>query len=127
MSWYYPKGTLVTDTAELAISPEQAGWQYSGLHVANLSTGNDFSLELTGEEAAILSLSAKDVTVTVNGEEFTLAGREGVFDQVSDWIYAPVDPKSPLAQLRVKLPFAPQEQLKFSQLFTPKQVMSWLR
>jgi 5-deoxy-glucuronate isomerase len=52
-----------------------------------------------------------------------LAGREGVFDQVSDWIYAPVGSKITLAQLRVKLPFAPQEQPKFSPLFTPKQVM----
>jgi len=97
MSWYYPKGTLVTDTAELVISPEQAGWQYSGLHVANLSAGKDFSLELTGEEAVILSLSARDLTVTVNGEEFTLAGREGVFAQVSDWIYAPVGSKITLS------------------------------
>jgi 5-deoxy-D-glucuronate isomerase len=54
-----PKGNPGTDTAELVISPEQAGWQYSGLHVANLSSGKDFSLELTGEEAVILLFQPK--------------------------------------------------------------------
>jgi 5-deoxy-glucuronate isomerase len=67
------------------------------LQVATLDPGKTYSTELSGEEGVILSLSARDVTVTVNGEEFTLAGREGVFDQVSDWIYAPVGSKITLS------------------------------
>jgi 5-deoxy-glucuronate isomerase len=90
MSWHYPKGSLATATTDVSLSPEQAGWQYSGMQVVTLSSGKSFEIELAGEEGVILPLSAKDVTVTVNGQEFQMAGRNGVFDQVSDWIYAPV-------------------------------------
>jgi 5-deoxy-glucuronate isomerase len=97
MSWHYPKGSLATETTDVSLSPEQAGWQYSGMQVVTLSSGKPFEIELAGEEGVILPLSAKDVTVTVNGQEFQMAGRSGVFDQVSDWIYAPVGSKITLA------------------------------
>jgi 5-deoxy-glucuronate isomerase len=67
------------------------------MQVVTLSSGKPFEIELAGEEGVILPLSAKDVTVTVNGQEFQMAGRSGVFDQVSDWIYAPVGSKITLA------------------------------
>jgi 5-deoxy-glucuronate isomerase len=67
------------------------------MQVVTLSSGKSFEIELAGEEGVILPLSAKDVTVTVNGQEFQMAGRNGVFDQVSDWIYAPVGSKIILA------------------------------
>jgi 5-deoxy-glucuronate isomerase len=48
------------------------------------------TLTLTEDEGVLLPLSARDVDVTVDGEAFRLAGRDGVFDAVSDWLYVPL-------------------------------------
>lgn len=90
MTWFHPAGTLATDTADVHVTPENAGWAYSGLQVFTLSADSPVSLTLTGEEGVIVPLSARNVSVTVDGTPFTLEGRDGVFDSVSDWIYAPV-------------------------------------
>lgn len=90
MTWFHPAGTLATDTADVHVTPENAGWAYSGLQVFTLSADSPVSVTLTGEEGVIVPLSARNVSVTVDGTPFTLEGRDGVFDSVSDWIYAPV-------------------------------------
>jgi 5-deoxy-glucuronate isomerase len=48
------------------------------------------TVTLAGEEGVIVPLSARNIAVTIDGVPFTLEGRDGVFDSVSDWIYAPV-------------------------------------
>lgn len=90
MTWFHPAGTLATETADVHVTPENAGWAYSGLQVFTLSADSPVSVTLTGEEGVIVPLSARNVSVTVDGTPFTLEGRDGVFDSVSDWIYAPV-------------------------------------
>jgi 5-deoxy-glucuronate isomerase len=90
MTWYHPAGTLATDTADLHVTPENAGWAYSGLQVFTLSESSPVTVTLAGEEGVIVPLSARNVAVTIDGAPFTLEGRDGVFDSVSDWIYAPV-------------------------------------
>ncbi len=90
MTWYHPAGTLATDTADLHVTPEIAGWAYSGLQVFTLSENSPVAVTLAGEEGVIVPLSARNVAVTIDGATFTLEGRDGVFDSVSDWIYAPV-------------------------------------
>lgn len=90
MTWFHPAGTLATDTADVHVTPENAGWAYSGLQVFTLSADAPVRVTLTGEEGVIVPLSARNVSVTVDGTPFTLEGRDGVFDSVSDWIYAPV-------------------------------------
>jgi len=90
MTWYHPAGTLATDTADLHVTPENAGWAYSGLQVFTLSANSPVTVTLAGEEGVIVPLSARHVAVTIDGAPFTLEGRDGVFDSVSDWIYAPV-------------------------------------
>lgn len=90
MKWFYPSGQLRSANADLLITPELAGWKYSGLQVFNFSEHKQISLTLEGEEGVLVPLSAQNINVTVNGESFVLAGRIGVFHSVSDWIYAPV-------------------------------------
>ncbi|MEY3309991.1 MAG: hypothetical protein RL107_127 [Actinomycetota bacterium] len=90
MTWFFPSGTLASGDADVLVTPENAGWAYSGLHVYPLSTGSTVSVVLDGEEGVLVPLSAENVAVTVDGTEFTLAGRKGVFAAVSDWIYVPV-------------------------------------
>lgn len=91
MTWFHPAGTLATDTADVHVTPENAGWAFSGLQVFTLSADSPVSVTLTGEEGVIVPLSARNVAVTVDDVPFTMEGRDGVFDSVSDWIYAPVD------------------------------------
>jgi 5-deoxy-glucuronate isomerase len=58
--------------------------------VRTLAAGEVERFELTQDEAVIVPLSARNIAVTVDGEGFTLRGRDGVFAAVSDWLYAPV-------------------------------------
>jgi 5-deoxy-glucuronate isomerase len=90
MTWFYPAGTLTNGDADVHVTPENAGWAYSGLRVFTLSAGAPVTVSLDGEEGVIVPLSARNIHVTVDGADFTLEGRAGVFDSVSDWIYAPV-------------------------------------
>ncbi len=90
MTWFHPAGSLNNGDADVDVTPENAGWEYSGLRVYTLHSDRSVSLTLDSEEGVVIPLSARDVRVTIDGREFTLEGRSGVFDSVSDWIYAPV-------------------------------------
>lgn len=87
MSWHIPAKNV---GEEVSVSPESAGWAYSGLRVVTLREGHVERMELDREEAVVVPLSARDIEVTVDGVRYQLAGREGVFAAVSDWIYVPV-------------------------------------
>lgn len=90
MNWFHPAGTLKNGAADVHVTPENAGWDYSGLQVYTLNPNTPVTVTLDGAEGVIVPLSARNISVSINGEDFTLAGRDGVFDSVSDWIYAPV-------------------------------------
>lgn len=90
MPWYLPAGSTAREGADTLITPEEAGWTYSGLRVYTLSPDRPASFSLAGEEGVIVPLSARDVTVEVDGTSLTLTGRVGVFSAVSDWVYVPV-------------------------------------
>ena len=83
MSWYKPHGTLANANGPMSITPEQAGWAYSGLHVID----RDCTLSFADEEAVVLPLSATDAIAKVDGADYPLEGRTGVFAKVSDWLY----------------------------------------
>ena len=90
MTWFYPAGTLAEGDADVLVTPENAGWAYSGLQVYTLTPSSPVTTQLDGEEGVLVPLSAENVSITVDGTEFTLAGRKGVFAAVSDWLYIPV-------------------------------------
>jgi 5-deoxy-glucuronate isomerase len=90
MTWFHPAGSLRHGDADVVVTPEVAQWDYSGLRVWTLEPGRPVSTELVGEEGVLVPLSARDVRVTVDDESLILAGRDGVFDAVSDWVYVPV-------------------------------------
>lgn len=73
----------------VVVSPERAGWAFTGLRVARLVPGEARELETDGFELAILPLAGA-VTVECDGRRIELAGRETVFAGVSDWAYVPV-------------------------------------
>ena len=88
-SLHRPSGTLTDGDLAVSLSPDDAGWAYSGLVVVLLAPGVERSIALGDSEAVVLPLSAIDVDVTADGEHFRLDGRVSVFDRVTDFAYAP--------------------------------------
>ena len=88
MNLHRKAGTTAEGPFELVVTPESAGWGYSGLRVLDLDGSQTVT---TGDaEALVLPLSGS-CTVEVDGETFALAGRTGVFDAVTDFAYLPRD------------------------------------
>ena len=90
-TWLIPAGSAGEGRADLLITPESAEWTYCGMRVYTLRSGDPATFTLAGEEGVLVSLSARDFRVSVDGREFPMRGREGVFAAVSDWMYLPVD------------------------------------
>jgi 5-deoxy-glucuronate isomerase len=83
-------GVLSDGAFSLAVTPERAGWAYSGLRVLKLPEGAAHTWATGDDEMLVLPLSGS-CTVTCDGERFELQGRHDVFSRVSDFAYAPRD------------------------------------
>ncbi len=80
------------DEAELIeITPESAGWSYTGLRVVRLRAGLPLAFETGALEYAIVPVGGGALLVTIDGEELSLRGRSSVFEAVADVVYAPRD------------------------------------
>ena len=74
----------------LDLTPERAGWRFSGLKVVDLPAGGHVELGTGGDEMLVLPL-AGGCTVEVEGQRYELAGRPDVFTAVTDHLYLPRD------------------------------------
>lgn len=90
MDLFLPNGTAGDADHAVFVDPERAGWAYSGLRVVDLAPGVPFTLTTGEHEMAVLPLSG-GCSVDVERHSFTLRGRSGVFAEVSDFAYVPVD------------------------------------
>ena len=72
------------------ITPEAAGWSYSGLRIVELEPGGQVGLATGPDEMIVLPLSGA-ARVDCDGQTFTLHGRRDVFDRISDFAYLPRD------------------------------------
>jgi 5-deoxy-glucuronate isomerase len=75
---------------ELVITPERAGWGFSGLRMLELEAGGSHVFDTGDDELIVLPLRG-GCEVNADSERFTLHGRESVFTQVSDFVYVPRD------------------------------------
>jgi 5-deoxy-glucuronate isomerase len=91
MTLHHPAGTLTQPGLSVKLSPEQAGWTYSGLRVMTLSAGESKTFPTRGEEMCVLPLSGGSLTVEVEDKSFALDGRTSVFARVTDCVYVPID------------------------------------
>ena len=89
-------GTAGAGPYALEITPESAGWGYSGLRVLELAPGGAHALATGDDEVIVLPLSG-GCTVAVDGETFVLAGREDVFSALTDVLYVPRDARVEVA------------------------------
>lgn len=87
---HLPAGTASEDADSLMITPERAGWTYTGLRVLRLAPGEIRSFSTGVDETAVLPLSGSAV-VECDGKRFDLEGRSSVFDRVTDFAYLPID------------------------------------
>jgi 5-deoxy-glucuronate isomerase len=84
------RGTTPAGQFATHITPEGAGWGYSGLRIAELPPGGVIELQTGPDEVIVLPLSGS-ATVDCDGQHFTLRGRRDVFDRVTDFAYLPRD------------------------------------
>jgi 5-deoxy-glucuronate isomerase len=96
MTGYVPHGATARGEFSLEVTPEHAGWAFSGLRVVELEPGGSASLDTGDDELIVLPL-AGGCTVRIDGEEFALQGRDDVFTGVTDFAYAPRDAHLELA------------------------------
>ncbi|SNR87170.1 5-deoxy-glucuronate isomerase [Actinomadura mexicana] len=90
MKHHLPAGTAAEAPYGLVVTPESAGWAYSGLRVLELPEGGSHTFD-TGEFETIVLPLAGSCAVECDGERFELEGREDVFARVSDFAYVPRD------------------------------------
>jgi 5-deoxy-glucuronate isomerase len=100
--WHHPQGTAASPF-DVAISPADAGWTYSGLRVLSLEAGAIHELHSAGEEFAVVPLSGS-LRIEVESRSFELAGRSSVFAKVTDWAYLPID-----AEVRITATHGPSQ------------------
>jgi 5-deoxy-glucuronate isomerase len=87
---YLPAGSTGGGAFSLVVTPERAGWAYSGLRVLTLPPGGTHTWPTGDDELLVLPLAGSG-QVTCDGATFGLRGRRDVFSRVSDFAYAPRD------------------------------------
>jgi 5-deoxy-glucuronate isomerase len=84
------RGERADGAYTLVITPEQAGWEFSGLRVLELAPGASHAFDTGDDELIVLPLSG-GCAVGCDDESFALEGRADPFSGVSDFVYAPRD------------------------------------
>ncbi len=87
---HWPAGAATRGPYTVEVTPDDAGWGYASLRVADLQPGGSLRFDTGPEEMMVLPL-AGGCAVTCDGETFELDGRPDVFSRVSDCVYAPRD------------------------------------
>ena len=93
MNWYFPHGSLARTNQPVSLDTKMAGWTYCGINVYDFSTNKIVEIDIANREVVIVPLSALTVNVQLNGNNYHLIGRSGVFAAVADWLYVPVGSK----------------------------------
>jgi 5-deoxy-glucuronate isomerase len=86
---HWPSGHASDGADPVSITPELAGWRYTGLRVIRLTPGETRTLATGTREMLVLPLSG-GCEVEVAGRRFELEGRATVFEGIADFTYLPV-------------------------------------
>ncbi|GAA2163710.1 MULTISPECIES: 5-deoxy-glucuronate isomerase [Glycomyces] len=89
-TYYWPAGSTAEGSYDTVVTPESAGWGYSGLKVLALEPSGTATFTTGDAEALVLPLSGS-CTVICDGETFEVQGRRNVFSRVTDFVYVPRD------------------------------------
>jgi 5-deoxy-glucuronate isomerase len=81
-----PAGSTANGPWALDVTPESAGWGWSGLRIVELPPGGSVTVRADGTELIVLPLAGA-AAVRCGGREIELTGRESVFAAVTDFAY----------------------------------------
>ena len=96
---HFPDRSLASPGNRAVVTPESAGWAFSGLRVVGLAAGETRTIETGLDEVLVVPLSGR-VQVRGEGVTFDLEGRRSVFSRVTDFAYLPRDAAFTLTSLR---------------------------
>ena len=85
---YRPAGSLAEGGWSVVLTPESAGWRFSGLRMATLDPGARLSFDSGIDEVVVLSL-AGGFELEADGTPHRLEGRSSVWAGPSDFLYVP--------------------------------------
>jgi 5-deoxy-glucuronate isomerase len=88
-SLHLPAGTASAGPYALEVTPESAGWGYSGLRVLELAAGAEHTLDTGPDEVLVVPLSGS-LDVDCDGQALQLSGRSSVFAGPTDFAYLPL-------------------------------------
>jgi 5-deoxy-glucuronate isomerase len=86
---HWPAGRAADGADPVAITPQSAGWLYTGLRVLRLAPGESRVIPTGTREMLVLPLSG-GCSVAVEGRRYVLEGRGSVFEGIADFAYLPV-------------------------------------
>ncbi|WP_144662644.1 5-deoxy-glucuronate isomerase [Paenarthrobacter nicotinovorans] len=94
-NWVYPLGTATDGKWDISLGTSDSslavdGWAHTGLKAATLAAGAAVELPAAPEERIVVPLRGS-FTVTVDGEAYSLSGRQSVFHGPSDVLYTGID------------------------------------
>ncbi|WP_327432866.1 5-deoxy-glucuronate isomerase [Streptomyces sp. NBC_01236] len=121
--YHLPKGTSADGPYDILVTPESAGWGYSGLRILTLKPGEAHALSTEDSEFLVLPLTGS-CTVTTDGKAFELTGRTGVFASVTDFAYLPCESEALISSAsggRFALPSARTERNGFPARYGRKE------
>ncbi|GGS88128.1 MULTISPECIES: 5-deoxy-glucuronate isomerase [Streptomyces] len=90
MTYHLSAGTAGNGPYAVDVTPESAGWGYSGLRILPLPPDGSHTFDSGDSEWIVLPLSGS-CAVTADDAVFALHGRADVFSAVSDFAYVPRD------------------------------------
>ncbi|WP_225635570.1 5-deoxy-glucuronate isomerase [Streptomyces solaniscabiei] len=97
MTYHLPAGKAAGGPYAVDVTPETAGWGYSGLRVLHLPPGGSHTFDSGDSEWIVLPLAGGCTVATADDfgqDTFELTGRAGVFDGVTDFAYVPRDART---------------------------------
>jgi 5-deoxy-glucuronate isomerase len=92
-------GETANDHYAMDITPERAGWRFSGIKIVELDAGGSQELSTGEDEALVLPLRGS-CSVQAEGISYELAGRPDVFTAVTDYLYLPRETTATITSAR---------------------------
>lgn len=83
---YVPAGSSAHGRYTVDVGPGRAGWAFCGLRVLVLGPGESETVATGDSELLVLPLAGA-AAVAVDGADYALEGRKGVFSGVTDYLY----------------------------------------
>ncbi|MGP5930611.1 5-deoxy-glucuronate isomerase [Corynebacterium glyciniphilum] len=129
--WFHRRGDLSQGTWQSVVDKNLPGWEYTGVRVAELSTGETAELAETGVERIVIPLAGTFDVTHHHGdaeEQTHLHGRPSVFDGPTDVLYLPTGFTAEITgQGRVAVAEAPTSEPKEWKYIAPESTPVELR